>query len=224
MQGKDRDMFRSMRHCLGIRQVWLAKQTGIYRTKLSDFELGHLELSADELQRVKDAVGGVVRERAEAGTLPPPHGRLSQDSLMQGKVVKQLRCWYGITQAELGRKCGLSHDSISLFENGYFELDRSERTRMDKALEDTLAEGAKLDTASNGDPSAEIARRIAKVRRNRSAKRPLSPRPAGAVLQAQMSSLWSRAICAGGGDARCSRATLGDGSSTEGIICSHRVR
>ena len=62
MQGKDRDMFRKLRHCLGIRQVWLAKQTGIYRTKLSDFELGHLQLTADELQRVKDAVGSVVRE------------------------------------------------------------------------------------------------------------------------------------------------------------------
>ena len=140
MQGKDRNMLRKMRHCLGIRQVWLAKQTGIYRTKLSDFELGHLELTADELQRVKDAVGSVVRDRAKARTLPAPHGQLSQDSLMQGEVVKQLRCWYGITQAELGRKCGLSHDSISLFENGYFELDRSEQTRMDKALEDMISQ------------------------------------------------------------------------------------
>ena len=52
MQRKDRDMLRKMRRGLGIRQVWLAKQTGIYRTKLSDFELRHLELAADELPRV----------------------------------------------------------------------------------------------------------------------------------------------------------------------------
>jgi predicted transcriptional regulator len=140
MQGKDRDMLRKMRRGLGIRQVWLAKQTGIYRTKLSEFESGHLELTADELQKVKDAVGRVVRERSEAGTLPPPHGQLSQDSLMQGKVVKQLRDRYGITQSELGRRCGLPKETISLFENSYVELDRSEQKRMGKALEEMISQ------------------------------------------------------------------------------------
>ena len=41
-----------------------------------------------------------------------------------------MRRTWGITQSELGRKVGLAHDTISLWENGYTELEESDKKRL----------------------------------------------------------------------------------------------
>ena len=134
MQDRDREILRKMRRSLGLRQAWLAKQTGIYRTKLSEWERGRVELTADELQRVGDAIGAIVGERANIGTLPSPEAAPSQSSVERGRTVADARRSWGITQAELARTAEMAEDVISLFENGYTELDPSELARVTKAL------------------------------------------------------------------------------------------
>lgn len=134
MKYKGNEVLRKMRRGLGIRQVWLSKQTGIYRTKLSQWERGQIELTASELLKVGDAIGAVVKERSEAGTLPRPKVALPQASIEQGRAVAETRRSWGVTQSELARAIKKPADTISLFENGYIELDAEELEQLNKAL------------------------------------------------------------------------------------------
>jgi len=134
MKDRGNEVLRKMRRGLGIRQVWLSKQTGIYRTKLSQWERGQIELTAGELLKVGEAIGAVVKERSEAGTLPRPKVALPQTSIEQGKAVAETRRSWGVTQSELARAIKKPEDTISLFENGYIELDAEELDNLNNAL------------------------------------------------------------------------------------------
>lgn len=50
-------IFRQIREKIGVTQAFIAKETGIDRSKLSLFENGYKQLSSEEKKRISQALG-----------------------------------------------------------------------------------------------------------------------------------------------------------------------
>jgi transcriptional regulator with XRE-family HTH domain len=122
---------------LGIKRIWLAKKAGIDRSKLSRWENGRAggELTDDEILALSRATDEVVAERAMAGRFTPSkENPASTDAIESGKAIATLRRLYGITQADLASRARISLASLSLFENGYTDLDRPAAKGLERAI------------------------------------------------------------------------------------------
>jgi transcriptional regulator with XRE-family HTH domain len=125
---------------LGIRRLWLAKQSGIDRSRLSRWENGHLaSLTGEEMARLTELTDSVIEERANAGSLGTPPAKGASD----GKALSTVRRAYGISQLELSERAGVTRTMISLFENGYSEWDSKSARRIKKATDALVAEKVK---------------------------------------------------------------------------------
>jgi transcriptional regulator with XRE-family HTH domain len=109
---------RSARQALGWTQSELAKKAKVDRSKLSLYESGQVDLTAEELDRVEDAVS---------------HARIPRRFVqeLQRRVRRQQA---GLSQQELANKAGISRPKLSRWESGQLELAPEELERVEQAL------------------------------------------------------------------------------------------
>lgn len=129
-QKEFRKAIREMRKLLRLPQSWVAAKSGVDRSMLSQWENGKIELTDAQTLSIGRVIGAVVKERAEANILPAPQVQNGSP----GRYVAQERKEWGITQLELADKADMAEDSISLFENGYVELESEELRSLYSAL------------------------------------------------------------------------------------------
>jgi transcriptional regulator with XRE-family HTH domain len=61
-KGKD---IRAMREAVGMRQIALAKESGIDRSKLSNVENGYTQLRDDELAAIQRVIAAAAQSKAK---------------------------------------------------------------------------------------------------------------------------------------------------------------
>lgn len=137
MDKKGRLVFRKMRKGLRIPQAQLAKEVGLYRSKITEWENGNIDLTPDEELRIGDAIDRVLAKRGLPGVVTPEQAR--EDS-REGAVLARLRVQYGFTQAQLAQKTKTDQGSISAFEKGHLDLSPDKIAQLFQAL-DSLIEG-----------------------------------------------------------------------------------
>lgn len=122
-----------MRKRLGLSQLEAAQRSGIEQSKFSRWESHLLELSKEEVKALSDVIEQVMLERSEAGTLPPAT-TMDASAKEQGRIFRQQRLRWGIQQIELARAAKYSRHLISMWENGYVEMEPEEIEALGKVL------------------------------------------------------------------------------------------
>jgi len=137
MQNKERKVFRRMRKGLRIPLAQLAKETGIYRTKLSAWEIGKTDLTPDERFKIGEAIDAVLMKRGIPGVVTPEQ---ATEDLRKGTTLARLRDQYGVTQSSVAKMAKIPQSIISAFEQGHVELSPAQIETLFKALNEVLAE------------------------------------------------------------------------------------
>jgi transcriptional regulator with XRE-family HTH domain len=146
--------WRGLRRTLGVRQDYFAHKTGVYRTKLSNWEHGKIALTDEELRRVVEAIDEIIIERSEARNLKAWEKFASPKCVEAGAACQRLRRASGISQIMLAKKVGINQSSLSLFENGYMDLSDEVLERLNK----TLVEMAKTTATKLGTDVGSVDR------------------------------------------------------------------
>ncbi len=128
---KDRKVLRKVRKDLGLRQGRLAELAGIHRSTISLWENGKVKLPDEAVLKISRAISEVMLARSEEQALPYPRAK----NPVVAKVLARRRREWRITQVELAHKLNLASDTISLWENGYVELEDSEEERLGEELD-----------------------------------------------------------------------------------------
>jgi transcriptional regulator with XRE-family HTH domain len=146
MNRKERQTFRRLRKTLRLSQAWIAKQAGISQSRVSGWEMGRVELTPDEEDRIGEAIEAVVIKRGIPGQVTPEQ---AAEDLRKGTILSRLREEYGVTQAELAEKAEINQSTVSGFERGNVDLSPTQVEQLFKAFNDLLAErAAKASTST----------------------------------------------------------------------------
>ncbi|PYV72714.1 MAG: hypothetical protein DMG96_25100 [Acidobacteria bacterium] len=139
MQKKERKVFRKMRQGLRISTARLARETGIYRTRLSEWENGRVDLTPEEELKIGDAMDAVLTKRGLPGVITPEE---AANDARKGSVLARLRDQFRITQTALAEKAEMNQSKISSFEKGDVELSAAQEEKLFTAFNDLVAEQA----------------------------------------------------------------------------------
>jgi transcriptional regulator with XRE-family HTH domain len=137
MQDKERAVIAKMCRGLGLNQVWMGKQAGVHRTKISRWLSGQVELTEDELFKLGEAIDAALMKRGIPGVVTPEQ---ATEDLRKGSVLRRWREEWGIGQAEAGKRAGLSQGAVSGFEQGKLDLDPARVEQLFKAVSSLIEE------------------------------------------------------------------------------------
>jgi transcriptional regulator with XRE-family HTH domain len=136
MQEKERKVIGQTCRSLGLTQQWMGKQIGVKRSKISRWLSGEGALTEDELFKLGQAITVVLGDRDRRPGFVDP-ATASADS---GKSVRYWRDKWGIGQAELGKRAGLSQGAVSGWEQGKLYLVPAQVKKLFQALDALIAE------------------------------------------------------------------------------------
>lgn len=153
-----RQLIRESRIAAGLTQAQVAEKAAIPRSKLSLYESGFVDLTAEELRSVEKILKDQLKQHYP-GYLGYPsspsrlsrmlHGKSApadakeqegeagagpkvsaiQQLLQDGKLAAQWRKRAGISQYEASRKAKISRTKLSAWENGDIQLNKQEAAR-----------------------------------------------------------------------------------------------
>ncbi|MBM7518542.1 helix-turn-helix domain-containing protein [Nocardioides nitrophenolicus] len=111
---------RRLRHGSRLSQSRAARLAGVDRRSLGSWERGEARPSLAAVRRLARAYGVPVATVARAAGIEPPplldHRRWRPGDLP--RVLRTLRAWAGLTQAEVARRCGCSSAAVRTWESG----------------------------------------------------------------------------------------------------------
>jgi transcriptional regulator with XRE-family HTH domain len=143
---------RRARRAAGLTQEELAKRARIERTKISVYETGRIELSAEEKARLDKVFGSLKGE--EKSRVEQEFALVQAIDPTAGRAVKRVRERAEMSQREMAFKAGIPRNKFNKFESGTETLSKDELARLDKVLMEAAVAGAlKKRRISGYDPA-----------------------------------------------------------------------
>ena len=142
-RGHGDSTLRRLRRRSGLTQTMVAQRVGVSRHTVGKWERGHRP-PLHAVRRLASTYGVPVREVARAAGVKAPR-LLDEREWRRGDlpaVLRTLRHWSGLTQAQVAQLCGCSTEAVRAWESGRGRPRSTGRRRLEELYR--LAPGALL--------------------------------------------------------------------------------
>jgi transcriptional regulator with XRE-family HTH domain len=148
----------------GLTKSAAARQVGMSRQHLAEWEAGRGRLNWGKLRRLATVYGVPLQHLGDPGSAPPTElnpGTWSSGDLP--RVLRALRVWSDCTQRELAARVGVSESTVRAWETGRttpYPLNRRSLEQLYRLSPGTLSSAYPAATACGGSPQAQRPPRL----------------------------------------------------------------